>query len=113
MRYNYVGPDTPWKAQFLSISKWRASYSSLFYIVELEHITHFNIAPDELHIMHSGTSMYMLGSIISMLVFQMLDGSPQTNMEQVWSEFMDYYAEHKLEIQFTNLELGNLHNAGN
>ena len=30
MRYNYVGPNAAWKATFLSISEWRAGYSSLF-----------------------------------------------------------------------------------
>ena len=69
MKYNYVGPDAAWKAKFLTILEWRASYRSLLYIFELEYITHLNIEPDELHIMHLGTSMYTLGSILSMLVF--------------------------------------------
>ena len=34
-------------------------------------------------------------------------------MEQVWSEIMDYYTEQKVETQFTNLDLGNFHHAGN
>ena len=91
MRYNYFGPDAPWKATFLSILEWRASYSSLFYIFELEYITHLNIEPDELHAMYLGTSTYMLGSLLFMLVFQELDGSPQTIMEQVWSDIVDCY----------------------
>ena len=113
MRYNDFGPDAAWKGQLLSVSQWSAGYSSLFYIFELEYNTHLNIKPDELHIMHLGNSMYMLGSILSMLVFQMLGGSPQASMEQVWSEVMDYYTQHRVEAQFTNLELGTFHHAGN
>ena len=63
--------------------------------------------------MHLGTSMYMLGSILSMLVFQMLDGLPQTSLEQVWSEIVDYDTEHKVEPQLTNLELGMFRHEGN
>ena len=69
MRYNYVGPDACRKAKFLSISEWRASCSSLLYIFELEYITHLNIVLDELHIMHLGTSTYMLGSLLFKMVF--------------------------------------------
>ena len=102
MRYNYFGSDEAWTATFLSILEWRASYSSLVCVFELEHIAHLNIEPDELHIIHLGTSMYMLGSILSMLLFQMLDGSPQTNLEQVWNEIVDDYTEHKVETQIKN-----------
>ena len=90
MRYNYFGPDAAWKAQLLPILEWRASYSSLFYIFELEYITHLKIEPYELRIMHLGTSMHMLGSLLSMLVFQILDGSPQTNLEQVRSDIVEH-----------------------
>ena len=113
MRDNCFGNDAAWKAKLLSIPEWRASYSSLFYIFELAYITHLNTEPDEVHIMHLGTSMHMLGSILLMLVFQVLGGSPQANMEQVWSEVVGDYTEHKVEAQFTNLELGNFHHAGN
>ena len=54
-----------------------ADYSSIFYIFELQYITHLNIEPDELHTMHLGTSMCMLGIILCVLIFQMLDGSLQ------------------------------------
>ena len=89
MRFNYVGKDATRKAIFLSIPEWRAGYSSLFYIFELCYITHLNIQLDELHSMHCGTSMYMLGSILYTSVFQVLGGSPQASMEQVWSEVVD------------------------
>ena len=113
MRFNYFGEDAAWKTKFLSILEWRASYSSLFYIFELEYITHLNIEPDELHIMHLGTSMYMAGSVLYMLVFQMLDGTPHTNLEQVWSEVVDYYTEHRVVTQFTHLELSMFHHDNN
>ena len=51
--------------------------------------------------------------MLYMLVVQVMGGSLQANMEQVWSEVVDYYTRLKVEAQFTNLELGNLHNAGN
>ena len=62
--------------------------------------------------MHLETSMYMLGSIMYMSVFRMLSGSPQANMEQVWSEVIDYDTQHQVEARFANLELGGFHHAG-
>ena len=42
----------------------------------------------------------------------MVDGSLQNNLEQVWNEILDYYTEHKLETQFTHLELSSFHHQG-
>ena len=64
MRFNDVSKGATWNATLLSTHEWRASYSFLFYMLELGYITHLNMEPDELHIMHWGTSMYMLGSIM-------------------------------------------------
>ena len=63
--------------------------------------------------MHLGTSMYMLGSLLYRLVFQVLGGPLQANMEQVWSGVVDYYTQRQVEAQFTNLEVGSFHHAGN
>ena len=54
------------------------------------YITHLKIEPDELHIMHLGYSMYMLGLILYMLVFQVLSDAPQANMELVLGQVVEY-----------------------
>ena len=58
--------------------------------------------------------MYTLDSVLYMLVFQMLGGSPQAYMEHAWRGLADYYyTKHRVEAQFTNLKLGIFHHAGN
>ena len=34
-------------------------------------------------------------------------------MELVWNQVVDYYTQRQVEAQFTNLELGSFHHAGN
>ena len=54
--------------------------------------------------MHLGTSMYMLGSVLSMLVEQIPDDSPQTNLEHVWYAITDYYRMNSVTTLYTNIE---------
>ena len=105
MKLNYFGSDAEWKDKFYSVSEWRNVYTSFFYIFEMQFITHHNIQPDELHVMHLGTSMYMLGSVLSMLVTMILDDSIETNMEHVWDMISDYYIKNSVITQYTNIDL--------
>ena len=83
MRFNYFGSDAEWKDKFYTVNEWRSVYTSLFCMFELQFITLHNIEPDELHVAHLGTSMYMLGSVLSMLVTMILEDSVETNLEHV------------------------------
>ena len=47
-----------------------------------------------------------------MLVYQVLGGNPESNLEVVWDEIVDYYTENRVATQFTNLELGMFYHPG-
>ena len=64
-----------------------------------------NIEPDELHVVHLGSSMYLLGSILHVLCFKLLPGSPTDNMETVWGQISAYYSQHGVPTQYTSLTL--------
>ena len=62
--------------------------------------------PDELHVLHLGTNMYMLGSCLWLLSFRILPRSPRDNVARVWELVTQYYTHNDTTCQFSNLELG-------
>ena len=71
----------------------------------MEYVTHHNVEGDELHLMHLGTTGYMLGSVLWILCFRFLPGTPEANMEAVWSVVKKCYKEDSSDTQYTNLTI--------
>ena len=63
-----------------------------------------NIDPDELHVMHLGTSMYMLGSILLLRCYHVLPKRPQAIMREVWQTLVSFYKDGKVVCQFWELD---------
>ena len=69
-------------------------------------LSNLNVEPDELHVIHLGTSMYFLGSVLWMLIFRILrDGSVAARVEAVWKRISLWYSVFQPADQFTNLSL--------
>ena len=64
-----------------------------------------NMEPDELHIFHLGVSGYVLGSILYLLVYVLLVGSPHDNLNRVWQAILNHYNAHDTASQYTNMQL--------
>ncbi len=60
-----------------------------------------NLEMDELHIIHIGTSQYMFGCVLWMLVFEVLQGNSTHNIQLVWRRGQAAYKGKS--TQFTNL----------
>ena len=58
------------------------------YMFQLPWLSCLNIDPDELHIVYLGVAMYLLGSVLWLLCYDVLPGSPQDNMSVVWTHFL-------------------------
>ena len=89
-----------------SEEQWRALTTTSHPLFQLPNVSNQNIECDELHIMRVGTSAYAAGSILWMLVFQMLPGSAEANMEAVCGMIVDEYKRHRTNTQYTNLRIG-------
>ena len=63
------------------------------------------VEPYEPNIMHVLTTQDMIGSALWSLCYQVLPGSPSNNMSTVWGCIVDYYSEHKVVTQYSNLTL--------
>ena len=64
MRSSNVGEGANWKRMLFTAEKWRAIHSVLHVVFSLPNVTHHNVEPDELHIMHIGTCALDSTSII-------------------------------------------------
>lgn len=107
MRWNNFRSDAKWKRQLFSTDQWRAAHPKLHWIfLEMPFMTMHNIEPDELHILYLGVVSYMLGSVMWLLCFKMLPGTPEQNMQQLWAFITEFYRGHSVPTQFTNLNLG-------
>jgi hypothetical protein len=58
-----------------------------------------------------GVVAYLLGSVLWLLCFRVMPGTPTNNMQQVWAFISDFYRKHAVPTQFTNLRLGSFTDA--
>ncbi len=65
-----------------------------------------------MHVMHLGTTMYMLGAVLYLLCFHVLSGDPEDIMHGIWTDISDFYKEHKVVTQYSNFKIGSFHEPG-
>ena len=80
--------------------EWRQLYHEFHFVFELPYLSCHNLEPDELHVMHLGTTMYMLGAVLYLLCFNVLDGTPEDNMHAIWTDINQFYTDHRVVTQF-------------
>ena len=106
LSYNFRH-DAHWKHTQLTKDGWRALRATTMHVLFelLEYLSCVNLEPDELHTMHLGTTMYFVGSILWLLVYRVLRGSPQENIACVWGWILDEYTDAMVSVQFPKLDL--------
>lgn len=109
MLFNNFDRDARWKQLLYSAESWRQLYtdsgSFVHWIFNLVGIDNQCLEPDELHVLHLGVSQYTLGSVLFVLVYEVLTGRDAEKMSIVWNGICEYYRVAKSECQFTNLTL--------
>jgi hypothetical protein len=97
--------EARWKVQLISPVQWRAETQGQMHVLfrTFAFLTNANVEADELHVIHLGTSQYMLGSILYLLVFKILPGRPAENMEVLWQEMCHEYSRQGIKAQFSSL----------
>ncbi len=108
---NYFEDDAQWKTRLFTVDQWQGlPRNRLHWLFNLPYLTFHNIEPDELHILHLGVSMYMLGSVLWCLVHRRMPDSAVQNMQNLWGQVSAYYSEHQTSTQFSSLNLSSFHN---
>lgn len=94
-----------WKTMLRSAAQWRAlnaeNMHSLFRTFGF--LSHHNVEPDELHVLHLGVSQYFLGSVLWLLVYKRLLGRPVANMQTIWAAIVEQYNLGGTGTPFTSL----------
>ena len=89
-------PAAPWLKTIWTSDSWNKwpgrSKSPLF---TLEWISAANVFYDWMHTKHLGADQYIFGSVLWLLVFQVLPASPIENLGIVWRYIKKYYQVHK------------------
>ena len=102
---NYFGPDATWKRESFTPAYWRQMQGQLHFLFDFLYLSQLNLEPDELHVMHLGTSQYMLGAVLYLLCFKVMLGSPEENLHEAWAEISQYYSDHSVETQYSALTI--------
>lgn len=106
MRHLNFGVRAPWKRTLLTPTQWIArnpNRHALF--LKFLFLSHMNRAWDELHVMYLGVNQTLLGTVLWILVYKCLDGTPSDNLAIVWSLIKDAYTAEGYSTQFTALTL--------
>ena len=97
--HNYFGKDASWRQRSFSATQWRSLYnqSELHWIFGFKYLSCHNLEVDELHVMHLGTTVYMLGAVLYTLCFHVLESSPEESMQNIWAKICDFYTNHNID----------------
>ena len=108
------GATYAWMNSLFDVGQWRALHpDGLHPLFSLGHLSHFDVEPDELHILHLGVSMYALGSVLWLLCYKIYKGTPSENMTELWSGIAELYSTMRTSSQFTNLKLNSFTDPAN
>jgi hypothetical protein len=84
---NNLGRAPTWKSTLLNSDAWRALYEGNLHalFVAFAFLSNANVDPDELHVLHIGTTMYFLGSVMWLVVYRLMPQTPSENMTKLWA----------------------------
>ena len=98
--------NAAWKKLLYNADQWKASLAQVHVLFALmSFLTGHNVECGELHIMHLGTSSYLLGSAFWLLCYHLLPGTPAAKLEHLWAIIVNHYSKHKTRAQLSNLSL--------
>jgi hypothetical protein len=106
MNFNNFKTTATWPASTHIATTWRRDNPSPHYIFQLPFLSCVNVEPDELHVVHLGSSTHLLGSALHMLTYGgILKVPPEEAMERVWNSLVKSYKRHRVKTQYSSIEL--------
>ena len=104
-RFNFASRAT-WKTSLYTAADWRNLYSALHVLFRrFLYLSQYNVAQDELHVMHLGVGQELLGSVLWYLVFIMMAGDAMSNMHAVWADVVDIYIREGIKTRFNTVSI--------
>jgi len=106
MQFTNFNTNAAWKTKLYDAATWKASLTVVHPLFErMPFLNCHNIEPGELHVVHLGTSQYLLGSVLWLLCYRILPTSESINIDRIWSHIVNFYKRNKTTTQISNLTL--------
>ena len=85
MGFGEVRPDkATWIPTIHTAAGWLARFPDRNIIFDYLSLSQHNVCPDYMHSKHMGVDMYFVASVLMLLVYHMLPGTAQQNLDAVW-----------------------------
>ena len=106
MLWSNVLGSARWKQRCFTKEEWRTIHEFQHWLFQaFPFLTQHNIEPDELHILYLGTVQHICGSILKLMVYKLLPGTPEENIHRVFACICTCYTQARTCNQYTNLDL--------
>ena len=93
-----------WVRMIWKPSSWRSwSDRSKCPLFDLPGVSALTAMVDYMHCKYLGSDQYMFGSILWIIVYYVLQGSPEDNMAYVWRFIQQYYRLHHVKTRYRYL----------
>ena len=97
-------PTAKWMSRMWGRHNWRLDVTTRNPIFHVEGISITSVAPDVMHSKHLGTDAWFYGSVLQLMVKDILSGTAETNLEQVWAEIKEQYRIQRTTTQFSSMK---------
>ena len=98
-------PTAAWVSNSFSVDAWRAFYKNLIELFNVPGVNVLCLGVDIMHVKHMGSDMYFYGSVLYMLVYEILTDRPFANLQEVFSLIKKYYVANATPTRYENMTL--------
>ena len=96
--------SAPWRKQLWTLATWKAwegrSPCPLF---KLSFCSALTVHLDYMHCKYLGVDQYTYASVLALLCCQVMNGTPQENLNSCWNTIKSFYRAHGTRIQYRYL----------
>jgi hypothetical protein len=103
-------PGAAWLNTIYSNAGWLEAHPNHLSLFELPFIGIWTLNPDWMHCKYIGVDQYFFGSVLKLMVFEILGGEPLDNMTRVWRELSRYFTEHSISNAYRLITINMFNN---
>ena len=105
MAWSCFRPEAQWIDATWGNEAWRQDRPEHHQVFDLPGVGITSVAADWLHTKHLGVDQYFFGSMLHLLVFSILPGSPDDNMQAVWGAMQQFLKDTKTKDSFSGIRV--------
>ena len=102
--YTNFHENAPWVATCWTVRTWRAWLGRSKHLVfGLPGVSVLSVTLDYMRLKYLGSDQQMFGSVFVLLVYDVLPGTPQANLDECWEFIKAFYKKNKTAYQYQYL----------